>query len=252
MNPVRDTDIIEKAREFLTRDWTLNKGGKPALRVSPELVFDHSVRILETARFLLKDSSMVGIRVDEIVLAAAAMFHDAGWVDLVRRGELEAGQIYCRPSDMELLARSGRVAAEVLVKLLPLRMVEKAVEIIAELKNSRPDQPEVKLIADAENLEDFGLLGIAGQIRMAQGCGKSNQQLLDVWRRQQEYHYWEARIKTAFHLEPARKIAAYRLEKMAGIYDQLNQEMSLDDIRDLLPQSSPLPSISPGITVSKK
>jgi hypothetical protein len=252
MNPVRDTDIIEKAREFLTRDWTVSKGGKSASRVSPELVFDHSVRILETARFLLKDSTMTGLRVDETVLAAAAMFHDAGWVDMVRRGELEAGQIYCRPSDVELLARSGRVAAEVLVKLLPMRMVEKAIEIIAELKTSRPDQPEVKLIADAENLEDFGLLGIAGQIRMAQGCGKSNQQLLDVWRRQQEYHYWEARIKTAFHLELSRKIAAYRLEKMAGIYDQLNQEMTLDDVRDLLSQSPIQPSINPMMMGQKK
>ncbi|NLE28396.1 MAG: hypothetical protein GX629_01845 [Phycisphaerae bacterium] len=242
MNPVRDTDIIEKAREYLTRDWAITKSGRPASRVSPELVFDHSARILETARFLLKDSALTGLRIDEIILAAAAMFHDAGWVDLVRHAELEAGQIYSKPADTELLARSGRVAGEILIKLLPLRMVEKTVEIIADLKNPNPSQPEVKLIADAENLEDFGLLGIVSQIRIAQALGKSNQQVLDIWHRQQEYHYWEARIKTAFHLDLTKKIAAHRLEKMAGIYDLIELEMTLDDVQDLVP---PIPSQSP-------
>jgi hypothetical protein len=237
VSSVRDTDIIEKAREYLTRDWTAGKGGKPALRTAPELVFDHSVRVLETARFLLKDATLISHRTDEIILAAAAMFHDAGWIDLVRNGLLEVGQVYGRPADADILARGGKVAGEVLVKLLPLRIVERAVEIIADLKNPRPDLPEVKLIADAENLEDFGLLGIVSQIRIAQGFGKSNQQVLDVWHRQQEYHYWEARIKAAFHLDLSRKIAAHRLEKMAGIFDQLNEEMTLDDVRDLLPKT---------------
>ena len=176
------------------------------------------------------------------ILTASAMFHDAGWVDLVRRGQLESGQIYSRPLDTPLLDRSASVVCEQLANILSLRQIEKVTQVITDWKQPQPDRPETMVLSDADNLEEFGLLGIFQLVRAAQAGGKSARQILESWNRQQEYHYWDARIKNAFHLETARKIARERLINMGRAFELLCREVSLDDVRKLsAAQHSPSP-----------
>jgi hypothetical protein len=228
-------DIVECARTYLTSGWVVGSG-RGGSRVRPEVIFDHSTRVLELAKRLNRDSAMAEAKIDELILTASALFHDAGWIELVKAGTLTPGEIYSRPADADVLGRGAQSACDQLGKLLSARQLEKVTMVIAGLKQSEPDQPETILIADAENLDDFGLSGIFQQVRAAQSCGKSNRQILESWARQQEYHYWDARIKSALHLETSRKIAGQRLGTMGEVFDLLRRELDLDDMESLLPE----------------
>jgi len=186
---------------------------------------------------------------DPAVLAACAMFHDAGWVDLVNTGQIHPSEVLTRQADIELLKRSSQIASDQIGKLLSANALKRVVQAITELKQPRPSLPETRVLADADNLDDFGLLGITLQIRAAHSQGKSVRQVVEGWNRQQEYNYWEARIKSALHLETSKKIARRRLEKMGKFFDLLRQETALEDLNidEVFPQAA---VISPPTVVS--
>lgn len=223
-------NILQLGKSYLTSGWSTGKSAARTSRISPELVFDHSVRVLATAKRLLHDPEIPGKTVDELVLTAAAVLHDTAWVDMVKTGQIQATEIFCRPVDAEFCRRSAQIACDLAGGILPGRTLDKIVQAISEMKAPRPSLPDALLLADADNLEDFGLLGLTRQIRMAQATGKSTGQILETWHRQQEYHYWEARIKNALHLNLSKAIAARRLENMGKAFDLLRREIEFEDV----------------------
>jgi len=234
-------EIIERSKSYLTSGWFTGKlPTRTTTKISPELVFDHSLRVLDTARLLLKDPDVRVFPIDPTILTACAMFHDAGWVDLVRTGQIQYVEIFTRPADLETVKRSAQIAVEQIGKLLPAGSLKKVSQIIQDLKQPRPSLPESRVLADADNLDEFGLLGITLHIRAAHSQGKSVRQVIDIWHRQQEYNYWEARVKSAFHLESSRKIARRRLENMAKVFHLLHQESTLEDLdlRTIFPDTT--------------
>jgi HD superfamily phosphodiesterase len=224
-------DILERARNYLTSGWPSGKStGRASSRSCPELVYDHSLRVWELAKLLVRDPAISESKLDHQVLAVCALFHDAGWVDQVKAGKIQPSEVYTRPTDAALYKRSVQIVCEQVGKLLSERCLEKVVEAISEMKSSRPALSETVLAADADNLEDFGLTGLTFQVRAAQFVGKSTSQVLESWHRQQEYHYWESRIKNALFLEMSKKIAQRRLEAMGQFFDLLRRETTLEDI----------------------
>ncbi|MFA5863817.1 MAG: HD domain-containing protein [Phycisphaerae bacterium] len=225
--------ILERARNYLCSGWSGSRAtGGSSAKISPEVVYEHSVRVLELSKLLARDPSLSENQVDGDVLSASALFHDAGWIDLVRKGQLHPSEIFSRPADTELYQRGAQVACEQIGKLVAARTLKKIVTVITELKNTRPSLSDSILIGDADNLEDFGLLGFTFQVRAAHATGKSTRQLIEGWHRQQEYHYWEARVKKALRLETSKSIARRRLDSMGMIFDLLCQEIDLEDVKD--------------------
>ena len=229
------SDILEKARNYLCSGWTADKTIRiSSPRAAPEVVFVHSLRVLELAKLLSKTSGHFEDQTEGICLWTAAMFHDSGWIDLVKKGLLHPSEIFVRPADKDILDRSISVVSDQLCKLIPARIIDKIAKTIAGLKDTKPNQTNSIILSDADNLEDFGVLGFTFQVRTAQSSGKSTRQLLESFRRQQEYHYWEARIKNAFHLEISKAIARQRLESMGKIFDLLSMESEFLDVQELL------------------
>jgi hypothetical protein len=222
-------EILGRAEHYLTTGWLTGPGRGG--RVLPEVVYDHSQRVLQLAQALQKDKAMTNVKIDESILTASAMFHDAGWIDLVKHDELHVGQIFSRPADAAILDRGASVACDQLADLLSARQLETVSDVITGIKQMQPDRPETKLIADADNLEEFGLLGILLEVRSAQAAGKSARQILEGWNRRQEYHYWDARIKNAFHFETTRSLARERLANMSHVYELLCHEISPETVK---------------------
>ena len=233
-------DILEKARSYLTTGWSAGKGSLRTMpRNAPDLIWDHSRRTLRLAHRLMDDPTIEAHRLDDVVLTTAAVFHDACWVDLVKTGRIAPPEVFSRPADAELLKHSAQIACDQVGKDLPERTMEKVVRTITEFKLPRPSLTESVLLGDADNLEDFGVLGFTFLVRSAQALGKSTGQLVESWRRQQEYHYWEARIKNAFHLETARELARRRLETMGTIFELLHQEINSEKADEDEPDRHP-------------
>jgi hypothetical protein len=90
--------------------------------------------------------------------------------------------------------------------------VEEATQILIQVHQRGPVGDEAKLLADALNLEDFGVAGLVAQaITLArQGAGVLS--VADGCEKREQYGYWEARLKDGFHFEQTRTIARKRLE----------------------------------------
>jgi hypothetical protein len=143
---------------------------------------------------------------------------------------IHPSEIFSRPADSDILHRSWKVVEQELGKILDSRLMERAYRSITEITRPSGQVWEGVLLADADNLDNFGVIGALYQYRSGQASLKSFRQLLDGWHRQQEYHYWDARCRSTLHLEASRKIAQIRLDSMRRFYDQLQNELELTDV----------------------
>lgn len=119
-----------------------------------------------------------------------------------------------------LVSSQGRDADE--------NLLDRATALLLQLPQRSPALAEARLLADALNLDDFGLTGfLVRAIQLgSQGAGMS--QIMDSWEKREEYGYWEARLKDGFHFEPVRQIARRRLDRMRQAHKLLKEELDGD------------------------
>jgi hypothetical protein len=130
------------------------------------------------------------------------------------------------------LRERAEQAAELLISELgphaPEELVDRAVRLLREMHQRSPMMDEAKLLADAVNLDDFGVTGLVLQALM---LGRLHCCVKDVgegFEKRTQYGYWEARLKDGFHFEPIRQIARLRLEKAKQVADLLLGELRED------------------------
>jgi hypothetical protein len=107
-------------------------------------------------------------------------------------------------------------------------LIDRVTNILLALPHRVPEMEEAKLLADALNLDDFGLVGfVTRAIQLGrQGFGVS--QVAEAGRKRDEYGYWEARLKDGFHFEPVRRLARQRLDHLRQAAKLLNDELTGD------------------------
>jgi hypothetical protein len=107
-------------------------------------------------------------------------------------------------------------AAEMLVGLLGSNvdeaLLDRATQLLHELPHRTPMLDEARLLADAVNLDDFGVAGMMLQAVQLSRAGGGVAQVADGLEKREQYGYWDARLKEGFHFEPIRQIARERLE----------------------------------------
>ena len=96
---------------------------------------------------------------------------------------------------------------------------------LVELPQAKPAVPEARLLADAVNLDDFGLVGMLQYAAQIARNGEGVPQLLESARKRDVYGYWEARLKDGFHFEPVRAIAVKRLATYRHVATVLADEL---------------------------
>lgn len=123
-------------------------------------------------------------------------------------------------------------AAELLVGTLGEEidesLLDRTTRLLQELPQRSPVLDESKLLADAVNLDDFGITGLVQQTVQLSRQGGGVMQLIDAFEKREQYGYWQARLKDSFHFEPVRQIARRRLESARQMFKLLKQEMDRD------------------------
>jgi hypothetical protein len=143
----------------------------------------------------------------------------------------EAGATSSRLGRTNLKDRCEQ-AAELLVSLLANdveeKLLDRTTQLLHEMPQRAPAVEEAKLLADALNLDDFGMTGLlVGAINMAlQGDGVTD--VAAGLEKREQYGYWDARLKDGFHYEPVRQIARRRLEHARTAAKLLAQELTED------------------------
>ncbi len=123
-------------------------------------------------------------------------------------------------------------AAELLVSLFDDHadesLLDRAARLLHELPHRSPVPDEARVLADALNLDDFGVIGLLMQMIQMARIGDGVHQLADGAEKRDQYGYWEVRLKDGFHFEPVRKIAAARLLHARETARMLVAEMNED------------------------
>ena len=140
---------------------------------------------------------------------------------------------HTRTGQLSLRDRSEQ-AAELIISLLADRadasLVERCAKILRELPQRNPASSESKLLADAFNLDDFGLTGLVLCAMHLARQHSSVTQLIESYGKRKEYGYWDARLKDGFHFPQVREIALARLKSVDRALHLLTSEISDDTL----------------------
>jgi len=124
-------------------------------------------------------------------------------------------------------------AAEMLVGLLEETadesLLDRTTRLLHEMPHRSPMLDEAKLLADAVNLDDFGVIGIVNQITQLARHGEGLDLFADGLQKREQYGYWEARIREGFHFLAVRNIAEARLARAREVAKLLVADMREDD-----------------------
>ncbi len=125
-------------------------------------------------------------------------------------------------------------SAELLVSLMGTEieesLLDRTTRLLHEIPHRNPVIDEAKLMADALNLDDFGLIGLIIQAVQIGLQGEGVADLAVASEKREEYGYWEARIKDGFHFEPIRNLAIKRLSTSRKVAKMLAEELREDQI----------------------
>jgi hypothetical protein len=123
-------------------------------------------------------------------------------------------------------------AAELLVGALghdaPEQLVDRVTNILLAMPHRKPASEEAKLLADAVNLDDFGLIGLVTRAIQLGRQGDGVNQLAEGSDKREQYGYWEARLKDGFHFDAVRKLARERLANARHVAKLLADELGGD------------------------
>lgn len=131
------------------------------------------------------------------------------------------------------LRERAEQAAELLVTYLGEEidesLLDRAIRLIHETPQRSPMVEDARLLADAVNLEDFGVVGLVQQILQLARQGDGIKQVAEGAQKRDQYGYWEARLKDGFHFEPIRQIARQRVEHARQVAALLSEELNQDE-----------------------
>ena len=161
--------------------------------------------------------------------------------------DLEATELACHALQLPMRQRKalptgklGRTslkdraeqAAELLVSqvgdMVDESLLDRTTRLLHEVPQRSPMLDEAKLLADALNLDDFGVTGLVQQTIHLSRQGDGLKQVAEGCEKREQYGYWDARLRDGFHFEPIRRIAKRRLEHTRQVCKLLAEETEED------------------------
>ncbi len=194
------------------------------------LLWEHSTRVAQNARHILKVLRVSGLEPDEATVVAASIYHDAAWVARVKRGSATRNDVLLHTTPDDHREESASIMERSLAKLLPADVLIRASGVIRAINDRDTELPEAQVVSDADHLDEFGILSLWATVRRGVLNGKGVQSAIETWRRRREYRFWEARLKDSFHLDSVRTIARDRLARLERLMGELAEEHQGGDL----------------------
>ena len=123
-------------------------------------------------------------------------------------------------------------AAELMVGLFAREaeeaLLDRTARVLQEVPQKSPMIDEARLLADAVNLDDFGLIGLFNQAMLLGLGGEGVDAVAAACDKREQYGYWEARLKDGFHYDAVREIARRRLAESRKVAHFLDRELDED------------------------
>jgi len=214
--------IIEIARSVLV--------GRSPLGRDDTFLFDHSLRVTRVAERLAACREVRSWRLDRFALSVAALFHQAATVRLEEERRTSTVYAAATMSAEDVKIYSAELAGDRLRGKVPARQLELVQEIIRRAHDAATDLAEAKVLSDADSLDDIGALGVWRDLRRYVLEGRSVEDAAHAWQRREQYGYWATRVRDAFNLATARRLAESRLGAARAFMQQLAREHEASDL----------------------
>jgi len=209
-------------------------------------LWERAERVTGLTQLIAKLPELAGQTMDLVALGAAGLFHCAGWAAQVQEGRITRGQVLGRPTNEIQRELAAALLQEHAGPLLGPKTVRLAAEAIRQSHDRATPLLEAQVLAEAESLDDLGVLYVLRQFRLYQAESRPLRQLLATWRRQEEYRYWELRVNEGLRFEATRRLARTRLEAVGAFMRALARDLDGTDISQALsnggPEGAPRPS----------
>jgi hypothetical protein len=194
-------------------------------------LWEHSRRIAQSAVQISTLPEIKADHPDPAAVVAAALYHDAGWVVRVQDGSAKRIDILGRPAPDTHRDQSAWLLEKRLGSILEPRSMELALAAVRTLNDRDIPGIEGRIVTEAENLDEFGVLSLWSAIRRGALEGKGVTAVLETWRRRQEYHFWAARLSDSFRFDAVRQIARQRLNQLEDVMTQIDQQHAGADVQ---------------------
>jgi hypothetical protein len=207
-----------------------------------EFLWESAARIARTAQIIATLPEVAHFEVDAPALLAAALFHDAAWIGLVRDGEASAFEIGHGRRHEDHRRKSAERMDAALAGVLDTSSRERAFEAILALDRRQIPLIESQIVMEARNFNEVGVLTLLPIIRRGALEGKGVRAIIDTWQRQKEYHFWASFVQE-LRFKTVRELAQSRLDR----FDRFMQGLALEDTgKDLIARhENKLPSTEP-------
>lgn len=184
-----------------------------------ESLWGRALRLRRLARRILELDELRRVRHDRRAVEAAALFVEAGWAEDVRNGRVVRDAVLLQPMDMRQRELSADLLAQATAELLPDETRRIAGRAIREAGSRASALTEAAVVGEALELESIGPEWVMLEGRRAWIRGQDTATLVSQWRTQQEYGYWEARIRDRLRYEWSRRAARQRLAGLAAFME---------------------------------
>jgi HD superfamily phosphodiesterase len=208
-------------------------------------LWEHSERVMRLTQLVASLPELAGRSPDPLALAAAALFHDTGWVLDFQQGRVTRWQILARPTNDLQRELAAETLQEQVGHLLPTATAKAAADAIRQCNDRNAKLAEAVILAEAEALDEVGCVYAFRQFRQYQAEGRPTQQIVDTWKRQQEYRYWEVRLSTGFRFASTRAVARRRVAGVDAFMAHLGTELHGDDLAEVVRGRDDGPAAAP-------
>jgi hypothetical protein len=124
--------------------------------------------------------------------------------------------------------QAGELLVTHLVGEVDVDVLDRTIRLLQELPQRAPMLDDARLLADAVNLDDFGVTGLLVQAIQLGRRGDGVAQVAEGCEKREQYGYWDVRLRDGFHFEPVRAIARRRLEHARAACRMLGDELNED------------------------
>ena len=187
-------------------------------------LWEHTERVVALTHKLAGQRKLPANSYDADALLAAALFHVAGWAEQLRAAQISRLQLLVKPTNDVQRELGATILQEKASAIVPARSLRLAADAIRQAPLRSSDLVEAQLLNDADTLAEFGVLDIVRQLRAQQADGRPLEQVIETWKRQREYDYWDSRIRTGLRHDSARRIAEARLKAVDAMMTALQSE----------------------------
>ena len=180
---------------------------------------EHSLRVYETVRFFLERIKTEKFSASQILIGA--LFHDLGKKSAINNGKID----YAHSASLNDTDYAKFYVQEALQNMVSQECIDNINMIICSLK--KPNCNEVKLICDADNLDEYGIKVLWRSIGFAYHSKNDFKQVFTFWKE----HKSKAQAKiNSFYFDFTRDIAQKRLRHFLNTLESIKQEYYLYDL----------------------